>query len=118
MSTTVLPENVTRDEQLTTELAPAGASPAPAASTDTGRTFAITSFVLGVVSVVSGWTFVAPIIGLVLGILALRRKTGERTLALWGVWLSGAMLALTLIVAFFAALFVGVSVLTIPFIEG
>ncbi|KAM9867127.1 hypothetical protein ACIFOC_00042 [Leucobacter aridicollis] len=55
--------------------------------------FAIASFVIGIASILSAWTFVAPIVGLVLGILALRRNTKERTLALWGVWLNGAMLA-------------------------
>lgn len=63
-------------------------------------TFSITSFVLGVVSIVAGWSFVAPIIGLVLGIIALRRKSAERTLALWGVWLNGAMLAISTLLAF------------------
>lgn len=62
-------------------------------------TFSITSFVLGVVSIVAGWSFVAPIVGLVLGIIALRRKSPERTLALWGVWLNGAMLAISTLFA-------------------
>lgn len=55
--------------------------------------FSVASFVIGIASILSAWTFVAPIVGLVLGILALRRNTTERTLALWGVWLNGAMLA-------------------------
>lgn len=59
--------------------------------------FSITSFVLGIASIVSGWTFVAPILGLVFGLLALRRQTKERTLALWGVWLNAAMLVLTVL---------------------
>lgn len=62
-------------------------------------TFSITSFVLGVVSIVAGWSFIAPIVGLVLGIIALRRKSAERTLALWGVWLNGAMLAISTLIA-------------------
>jgi hypothetical protein len=67
-------------------------------STDsTGNSFAITSFVLGIASIVAGWTFIAPIVGLIFGVLALRRKTTERTLALWGVWLNVAMLALTVL---------------------
>lgn len=72
-----------------------------------GNAFAITSFILGIASIVSSWTFVAPIVGLILGVLALRRDTQERTLALWGVWMNVAMLALTAlaVVAFIA--FVG-----------
>lgn len=92
----------------------APASTAPASGPDSS--FAITSFVLGIVSVVSSWTFVAPIIGLVFGILALRRKTEERTLALWGVWLNGAMLALTVLVALGVMAFVGFGILaSVPY---
>ena len=81
-----------------------------------GTAFAITSFVLGLVSIVSGWTFFAPIVGLILGILALRRGTPERALALWGVWLNGAMLALSLIgIVVFGAL-LGAGILALPFL--
>lgn len=55
--------------------------------------FAIASFVIGIASIISGWTLIAPIVGLILGIIALRRYTAERTLALWGVWLNGVILA-------------------------
>ncbi|MBP6685331.1 MAG: hypothetical protein KA158_07895 [Leucobacter sp.] len=51
------------------------------------------SFVIGIASIIGGWTLIAPAVGLVLGILALRRNTTERTLALWGVWLNGVILA-------------------------
>lgn len=81
-----------------------------------GPAFAITSFVLGLASIVSGWTFFAPIVGLILGILALRRGTPERALALWGVWLNGAMLALSLIgIVVFGAL-LGAGILALPFL--
>ncbi len=90
---------------------------APAApATQADGAFAITSFVIGIASVVSSWTFVAPIIGLVFGILALRRNTKERTLALWGVWLNGAMLVFTVIFGMIAVAAVGFSFLaSIPF---
>ncbi|MGW9020443.1 DUF4190 domain-containing protein [Leucobacter chromiiresistens] len=65
----------------------------PVAIDDHSRAFSITSFVLGIASVVSGWTFFAPITGLVFGVLALRRNTRDRALALWGVWLNAIMLA-------------------------
>lgn len=82
----------------------------------TARTFSITSFILGIASVVSGWTFFVPIAGLVFGILALRRQTAERTLALWGVWLNAAMLALSalLVLAVLAAIAFGL--FTLPFV--
>lgn len=78
----------------------------------TGAAFAITSFVLGISSVVAGWTFIAPIVGLILGVLALRRKTAERTLALWGIWMNAAMLAITVLLLLAFALFVGFAFLT------
>ncbi|WP_232299667.1 hypothetical protein [Leucobacter komagatae] len=56
--------------------------------------FSIASFVLGIASIISGWTLIAPVVGLVLGSIALKRNTPERTLALWGVWLNAAILAL------------------------
>lgn len=88
----------------------------PASQPQQGSAFAITSFVLGIASIVSGWTFFAPIAGLILGILALRRGTTERTLALWGVWLNGVMLALSLIgIVVFGAL-LGAGILALPFL--
>ncbi len=101
--------------------APAGptpsAAPQPALQpAPQGPAFAVTSFVLGLASIVSGWTFFAPIVGLILGILALRRGTPERALALWGVWLNGAMLALSLIgIVVFGAL-LGAGILALPFL--
>lgn len=77
------------------EFAVASAGTPTVARTD--GAFAITSFVLGIVSIIGGWTFIAPIVGLIFGVLALRRKTSERTLALWGVWLNGAILALMIL---------------------
>ncbi|MBC9954485.1 DUF4190 domain-containing protein [Leucobacter sp. cx-42] len=66
-----------------------------------GSAFAIASFVVGIASIVSGWTIVAPIVGLILGVLALRRDTKERTLALWGVWMNAAILSLVAIMLVF-----------------
>jgi hypothetical protein len=63
---------------------------APAA---TGTPLAVTSLILGLVSILAGWTFVAPVVGLVVGILALRREPRARTMALWGIALNAIMLA-------------------------
>ncbi|WP_231580760.1 MULTISPECIES: DUF4190 domain-containing protein [unclassified Leucobacter] len=81
--------------------APFQGVPRPAPNPDQTRTFTITSFVLGIVSVVAGWTFIAPIVGLVFGIIALRRRTADRTLAIWGVVLNSIMLGATALAAFF-----------------
>lgn len=81
-----------------------------AAAPQNGGAFAITSFVLGIASIVAGWTFIAPVIGLIFGILALRRHTQERVLALWGVWLNAAMLALSALIVLGIVSVVGLSV--------
>ncbi|MBP1325926.1 hypothetical protein JOF28_001158 [Leucobacter exalbidus] len=82
---------------------------------ETARGLAITSFVLGLASVVSGWTFVVPVLGLVLGLVSLRRKTTERTLALWGVWLNIAMLAFSVGIIIILALTLSAAAVGIQF---
>ncbi len=103
-------------QQFTQQPAPAqpgaGAQPNP----ETTRIFAIVSFVLGIASVVSGWTIFAPVAGLILGILALRRKTTERTLALWGVWLNGIILGFATIGVLIGVAAIGVGMFALPFI--
>ena len=92
---------------------PAPAAPQPVQQQPYGKenAFAVTSFVLGIASIVSGWTFIAPIIGLVFGVLALRRNTSERMLALWGVWLNVAMLALSVLLVLFFIVVVGIALI-------
>lgn len=85
-------------------------------SPTSSRGFAITSFVLGIASVVAGWTFVAPIIGFVLGLMALRRGTTERSLALWGTWINGIILALATLGFLLGAALVSAGVLALPFV--
>lgn len=94
----------------------AEAGPAPAAplGTNHANAFSVASFVLGIVSIVAGWSFFAPVTGLVLGILALRRGTGERTLALWGVWLNGVLLALTALAALAVAALFAIGIIAAP----
>ncbi len=63
---------------------------APAAET---RGFSISSLVLGLASIIASYTFVVPIVGLVLGIMALTREPASRTMAIWGIVLNAVMLA-------------------------
>lgn len=112
--TVQVPRLVQADQAAQTE--PGRPAGAPGEVGENARAFAITSFVLGIASVVSGWTFIAPITGLILGVLALRRNTTERTLALWGVWLNAAMLALTALAALIAIALLGFGLITIPFL--
>ena len=47
------------------------------------------SLVLGICSLLAGWIFIAPIIGLVLGFKSRREEPLARTRANWGIVLNG-----------------------------
>ena len=74
----------------------------------------VASFVLGIVSVVAGWTFVVPLVSVVLGIQALRREPQSKTLAVWGLVLSGIMMSLWILFALIALALGAVWVFTLP----
>lgn len=99
-----------------------GASSAPgddryrASEEGESSALALTSFMLGIASIVFGWTFVAPLTGIILGSIALRRRADDRKLALWGVWLNGIMLALTVLALLAVLALVGFGLLAIPFL--
>jgi hypothetical protein len=79
------------------------------------RTLSITSFALGLASIVFGWTFIAPVAGLVLGIMALRREPLGRTFAIWGIVLNAVMLAGILLVAMATLVGIGIGFAAVPF---
>lgn len=79
------------------------------------RTLSITSFVLGLASIVFGWTFVAPVAGLVVGILALGREPLGKTFAVWGIVLNAVMLAGVAFFALLALVGMGIGALALPF---
>lgn len=58
----------------------------------------IASMVIGLVNVLMGWTIILPIIGLIFGIVGLRKEPAGRGMAITGIVLSGV------IVAFWASL--------------
>lgn len=91
---------------------PAPATPAPIAA---GGALAISSLVLGVVSIALGWTFLAPIAGLVVGILALGREPHNRTMAIWGIVLNAVVLAGVLLLSLLAVAF-GLALLPFAFL--
>jgi CHASE2 domain-containing sensor protein len=66
------------------------------------NTLGIVSLVLGLVSIFAGWTFLAPIAGLVLGIMALSREPHNRTMAIWGIVLNAVLLAGSVLLAVLA----------------
>jgi len=67
---------------------PTVTAPTPAPSHDNARGFGIASLVLGAASLVAGWTFIAPIVGLVLGIMSRKRETDATGLATAGILLN------------------------------
>ncbi|MFJ8893189.1 hypothetical protein ACIRCZ_01250 [Leifsonia sp. NPDC102414] len=79
------------------------------------RTLSITSFVLGLASIVFGWTFVAPLAGLVVGIMAVGREPQGKTFAVWGIVLNAIMLAGAIFVAMLAVVGAGIGLAFLPF---
>jgi hypothetical protein len=55
--------------------------------------FSITAMVLGLVSIVVGFTFVVPAVGLILGIVGLKKEPAGRGMAITGIIVSGIVLA-------------------------
>lgn len=82
----------TRGAQHASAAQPYGGDPAAPA-----KTLSIVSLVLALASIFLGFTFLVPIAGVVTGAMALKREPAGRTIALWGLWLSIAMLALGLL---------------------
>ena len=97
---------------MTTTTNPYATNPYAAAPS---RGLSITSFVLGLGSVVFSWTFIAPVAGLVFGILALRREPQGKTFAIWGIVLSALMLAGVLFALVLAVAGVGFGLAFLPF---
>ena len=79
------------------------------------RTLSITSFVLGIASLAFGWTLIAPVAGLVVGIMALNREPAGRTFAIWGIVLNALMLAGVAIGLLVAVVGFGIGLAALPF---
>lgn len=62
------------------------------------RGMSIASMVIGIVSVFLGFTFFVPIVGLILGIVGLKREPHGRGMAITGIVINGLILAGWLIV--------------------
>ncbi|MCM6763803.1 hypothetical protein NB037_15395 [Rathayibacter sp. ZW T2_19] len=108
------PEQLRPESPRTSYPAPYGSPsvPAYAAAPTPSTPFSLTSLILGVTSVFFGLTVVAPVAGLVFGILGLRREPTGRTLAIWGIVLNSVMLGFVALIAVFL-IFAG---LLVPFI--
>lgn len=62
------------------------------------KAWSIASLVIGIVSLLSGYTFLVPIIGIIVGVMARRREPSGRVLATWGIWLSVIAMVLGVII--------------------
>lgn len=60
----------------------------------TSSAWSVSSLVIGIVSIFMGWTFLAPIAGIVVGVMAKGREPHARTIANWGIGVNVATLVL------------------------
>lgn len=97
-------------EDMSTTVSPSALSD-PATSTAKGTV----SLVLGICSLFAGWTFFAPVIGLVLGILSLRQEPQARTRAGWGVALNAIAMSLWVITLVVVLAFGGIAAVATMF---
>jgi hypothetical protein len=56
------------------------------------RTLSVVALVLGLASIFIGGSILVPIAGIIVGVMARKREPAGRAMALWGIWLSVAML--------------------------
>lgn len=67
-------------------------TPSSGKATHERTTLGTGSLVLGICSLIAGWTFAAPIIGIVLGLMSYRREPKATRLAVWGIVLNAVAL--------------------------
>lgn len=84
----------------------------------------IASLVLGIVSVVLWWIgalvpllpAAVPSVGLVLGILGIRREPAGRRIAIAGIWINGIVLGVSLLIVLAVLTLVAAGILVLPFL--
>ncbi|MEO6201467.1 MAG: hypothetical protein ABIX44_09915 [Cryobacterium sp.] len=76
---------------------------------------AVTSLVLGLLSIFAGWTFLVPLAGLTVGILSLRREPQNRTVAIWGIVLNAVVLAGVVVLALLLLVAIAAGLAVLPF---
>ena len=77
----------------------------------------ITSFVLGIVSFFFGFVFVLPIVGIIVGALALRREPASRGFAIAGIWTNAIIVAgWAILVVLFVLGTLTLGIFSIPFL--
>ncbi|GAB2713953.1 DUF4190 domain-containing protein [Arthrobacter bambusae] len=53
----------------------------------------VASMVLGLVSIFFGWTFLVPLLGLILGLVGIKKEPAGKGMAVTGIILNGLMIA-------------------------
>ncbi|MFK4298588.1 hypothetical protein ABH924_003759 [Arthrobacter sp. GAS37] len=53
----------------------------------------VASMVLGLVSIFFGWTFLVPLLGLILGLVGIKKEPAGKGMAITGIILNGLMIA-------------------------
>lgn len=81
------------------------------------RGLSIASLIIGVASIVLGLTVLVPLVGLILGVMGLRREPEGRGFALAGIWINAVILLLgAIVVVFVIVTLLTVGVFSIPLI--
>ncbi len=77
----------------------------------------IASLVIGLISVIAGFSVILPLVGVVLGIMGLKREPKGRGMAIAGIWINSVILALVFIGLLIALIaLIGFGALAIPFV--
>jgi len=79
------------------------------------RGLSIASLVIGLVSIVLGYTFVLPIVGLILGVLGLKREPAGRGMAIAGIVINAIILVFVVLSLILFFVLIGLGLLAIPF---
>lgn len=79
------------------------------------RGLSIASLVIGLVSILLGFTFIVPLAGLILGILGAKREPAGKGMAIAGIVINAIILAFVVLSLIVFGLLVGLGLLAIPF---
>ncbi|MFF2051408.1 hypothetical protein ACFVU2_07380 [Leifsonia sp. NPDC058194] len=90
-----------------TASAPSGTRPQAGIAPQPGTGRGTASLVLGICSLLVGWTFFAPVIGLILGVSSRSREPYARGRAGWGIALNLLAMGVWILLAIFVIAFGG-----------
>ena len=93
------------EDMTETTALPAPTTAAPAPTYAHSKNLSVIALVLGIASVLLGYTFIVPIAAIVVGVLGYRREPAGHALAVWGIVLGAVMAFGWLIFGFFGLIF-------------